>query len=121
MEPRQDEQPGRGPADHLADHRWAKGVSGNPGGRPRGRSVSGVLRDLLEREHNGRELGELLAELMLKQALKGNLGFVREILDRAEGRVSDREHGGPEGGAVIYNIVEYPARHPVAAEGGADR
>ncbi|MEX2218510.1 MAG: DUF5681 domain-containing protein [Phycisphaerales bacterium] len=78
---------------------WKPGQSGNPGGRPRGESITATLRRLVaETEHNGRPIQDLLAEVLLKEALKGKYPFAREILERLDGRVSERHEVRVEGG-----------------------
>ena len=42
-------------------------------------------------------MADLLAEAIVKEALKGKFAFAREVLDRTEGKVPDRV-AGPEGG-----------------------
>ena len=61
------------------------GQSGNPGGRPKGQSVTAHLRKLLDQEHNGKTVGEILAEQLIKEAMRGKYPFAREVLDRTEG------------------------------------
>lgn len=69
---------------------FVPGRSGNPGGRPKGRTLTGVLRDLMEREHNGRPVIEILAERVLKEALMGKFPFAKELWDRVEGKPAER-------------------------------
>ncbi len=69
-----------------AEHRWKPGQSGNPGGRPKGKSITALLRERLEDQHNGKALAAILVESLLKGALKGNLPHIKEVLDRTEGR-----------------------------------
>src|SRR4051812_31183344 len=87
-----------GAADHLKPHRWKKGESGNPGGRPKGRSVGAALRELADTEHNGRALVDLLAERMMREALAGKFPFAKEVLERLDGKVTEthRVRGLPE-------------------------
>lgn len=72
------------------EHQFKPGQSGNPGGRPKGTSLTAVLRRVLEREHQGRPIGELLVERLVKEALSGKLPHLKEVLDRVEGRVVER-------------------------------
>ena len=72
------------------DTRWRKGVSGNPGGRPKGRGVTHYLREILAREHNGRPIGELVAERLVKDALSGKFAAAKEIMERTDGKVPDK-------------------------------
>jgi hypothetical protein len=67
---------------------WEKGQSGNPKGRPKGRGVTDRLKELLN-EDDGK-ISDALAKSIIKAALKGDYRFVREILDRVEGKVTDK-------------------------------
>ncbi len=80
----------REPAAHLAPHRFQKGKSGNPAGRPKGKSVTAALRAVAEQEHNGKPIIELLAERIIKEALSGKFTFAKEVIDRLDGKVPDK-------------------------------
>jgi hypothetical protein len=86
------------------EHRWKPGQSGNPGGRPKGQSITASLRALLEKEHNGKRIVELLAERIMKEALAGKFLFAKEVIDRADGRVSDKVE--VENTSVVQVIIE---------------
>jgi hypothetical protein len=83
---------------------WRPGQSGNPGGRPKGRSLTSILREKLDDVEvcnqpcpDGRTVGETLIEAMVAQALKGDATLMRTILERIDGKVSDRPPiDGPE-------------------------
>jgi len=80
---------------------WPKGVSGNPGGRPRGRSITARLRELLDADAgtgDGRTIAEEIARVLLEHAAAGDIKAVREVLDRTEGRPRPAE---PEGGQAM--------------------
>jgi hypothetical protein len=72
------------------EYRWKPGQSGNPGGRPKGESVNALLRRVLEQEHNGKQIKEILIERLVKEAIAGKYNFLREVLDRLEGRPAQR-------------------------------
>ena len=81
------------------EHRFKSGADwkGNPGGRPKGSSVTGRLRDLLEKTEikgqaikDGKQVAHLVAEGMLKGVLKGDPRFVNILQDRLEGKVPER-------------------------------
>jgi hypothetical protein len=55
------------------------------GAAPRAGAFSARLRELLAQEHNGKDIAGILAERLLKDALSGKLGHVKEVLDRTEG------------------------------------
>lgn len=115
----------RNPAEHLAGHRWKKGTSGNPGGRPRGRSATAALRELAASQHNGRRLVDLLAERIFKEALSGRFPFAREVLERLEGRVAESRTVETTGSHRVYvcpppRVIgeDQPLLPPSDAEGG---
>lgn len=85
---------------------FVKGQSGNPNGRPKGAQTSSVrLRRLLEieqkkpnpvtkKEEKFTTL-ELMDAAVIAKALKGDILAYREILDRFEGKVPNKnEHSG---------------------------
>jgi hypothetical protein len=73
------------------------GKSGNPKGRPPGpKAVSGRLKSLLglpefdgETYGDGKTAADKLAEVILRKALQGDHKFVKELLDRIEGKVPE--------------------------------
>lgn len=70
--------------DRVRPFQWKKGQSGNPGGRPTGKGISAELRDLLDEEHNGQRSAAILAETLLKGALKGSLPHLLNGPERDE-------------------------------------
>ena len=88
---------------------FKKGRSGNPGGRPKGASVSARLLKLLLEDWprpnpevqigpDGkpippppRPLADQIAETIVINALSGDHKFVKELLDRTEGKVPDKQ------------------------------
>ncbi len=89
------------------ESRFRPGRSGNPAGRPRRKSLGERISTLLARtELDGRALPEgmcvadLLAEAIVKEALKGKFAFAKEILGRTEGKVADRI-AEPDGGPLM--------------------
>lgn len=88
-------QPARKPHPNLRP--WKPGQSGNPKGRPPGQSVTSRLKAALESgtDLDGRPiedgtLADMLARTIIRHALAGDLGFIRVLLERVEGRVADR-------------------------------
>lgn len=69
------------------------GQSGNPNGRPKGQSITSVLRAILDDEAkfkgntNGKLLKEIVADVLVKHALKGNMKAMSILLDRHDGKV----------------------------------
>ena len=71
------------------------GVSGNPGGRPKGRSITARLREALESNRlgskavpDGKTVLDLVVEAILAEAAAGNSRIIKELLDRIEGKVA---------------------------------
>ena len=70
---------------------FQKGQSGNPGGRPKGTSISSVLRSRLTDDDK-----LAIADALIAGARKGEVDTIRELLDRTEGKAIGRdEHGQP--------------------------
>jgi hypothetical protein len=105
-----------GPPPPPAGHRWKKGESGNPGGRPKRRIVSSAIERLLYQrippdhalvravpELKGKTWAEALAYGLVLEGVKGGTPAAREIMDRLEGPVRQEAPGGP---AVNVNVLD---------------
>lgn len=70
---------------------FEKGQSGNPGGRPKGTTITSVLRARLTDDDKA-----VIADALIAGARNGELDKIRELLDRTEGKVPTKnENGGP--------------------------
>ena len=98
--------------DRIRPFQWKKGQSGNPGGRPKNESMVSLLRRILEQEHNGKALKELLAERLVKEALAGKFPFAKELLDRVEGLPGKEPRGDHK---VVIQVIDVPGK-PVERE-----
>lgn len=81
----------RGPSPDVGKpYQWKKGQSGNPGGRPKCKTLSDAYRHKLEEpvpnDSEGRTWAELIAVAQVRDAVRGNVQAAREIADRTEGR-----------------------------------
>ena len=85
----------------IKPYNFKPGQSGNPKGRPKNKTLSEMIREVLMEEipvksKNGesrKELGiRLLAEAWFRKANKGDMSAIKEILDRTEGKVTDKRH-----------------------------
>jgi hypothetical protein len=68
---------------------WPKGVSGNPGGRPKKQPITEELERLLAEEapnHNGQTWAAVIAEALLLQASEGDIKAISELANRVEGK-----------------------------------
>ena len=79
---------------------WLPGKSGNPGGQRKGKRITTLIHEALEREHDGKRVVEALAEIIIREALKGDFRFAKEILERIDGKVPDRITGDEDGGGL---------------------
>lgn len=79
---------------------WPKGTSGNPAGRPRNTKIIPALRELLDKpdphDKAGRTYAEVIAEAMVFEACRGNVGAAKEIANRTEGRSLRRVSPKPD-------------------------
>ena len=81
---------------------WKKGQSGNPGGRPKGKSITAELRKLLDKGTTAEDL----AEILLKMGKK-DLAALREVLDRSDGKVTDTHRiEGEIPVSIVYKRVK---------------
>ena len=81
---------------------WKPGESGNPGGRPKGTgSITSYLRRLLKEKKGDKEIAELLAQKAVQLAGKGEFRFLKEILERTDGKVPDKHEVTGGGGAPV--------------------
>jgi len=89
---------------------WPKGVSGNPGGRPRHDIAREIAQEVFE---NNREA---IYAAMTRALLKGNAHTFKELCDRAYGKVNDKvEVTGRDGGPVEYKgLTEDELRDRIA-------
>ena len=85
--------------------RFKPGQSGNPNGRPKGQSITAILRRLLDEEtghgKNRKTRAEKLAKALIEYAGRGRGGdaaYAKEVLNRVEGAV-------PEDGKLTVEIV----------------
>ena len=77
----------RGRAGNLSP--WKPGQSGNPGGRPKKRSISDELERLLDEEapkSGGKLWAVVIAEALLRKARKGDVRAIAELANRIEGK-----------------------------------
>ena len=94
---------------NTAPHKFKPGQSGNPAGRPKGRTLTNRLKAILEEEVNGKTVAQALMEAGVKAALKGDYRYWNHIAERIDGKVAQpHEHTGEDGGAlnIIFRTAE---------------
>jgi hypothetical protein len=102
----------------LVPYQFKPGQSGNPAGRPKGRSLMDVIRERLEREMPDGELViDKLADAIIARA-SCEWQFAKELLDRSDGPIP-QTIAGRDGGPITIR-VEYaddPAPDPAPPPG----
>ena len=76
------------------------GVSGNPGGRPKSKPITDLLRELLEEDP---QMARDIAKKLLQLAKKGSLGHFKEMTDRIEGPVVQQQESKAD---VMLKVAE---------------
>lgn len=80
---------------------WRPGQSGNPKGRPKGIvSITDTLRKVIEKKmetidpvtknKDRKKIKEIIALALVGKALKGDVRAIQEMLDRLEGKVTQK-------------------------------
>jgi hypothetical protein len=99
-EPAQEQGPNRemvGYGRPPLTSRFQPGRSGNPAGRPKGQSLTTLLRAAIQAEVDGRTVAERIAEVMVNRAMDGDIRFIKEVLDRVDGKAPQHAaNPGPE-------------------------
>jgi hypothetical protein len=72
------------------------GQSGNPGGRPKGTTLTKLICGLLERDklkdvplETGQKVADALAYIIVKKAIEGDYRFVELVMNRIDGKVAN--------------------------------
>ncbi len=79
-----------GPPPNLAPHCYPPGVSGNPGGRPKGRSPTALLREVLEEFDGDKAKVRKMVDTLVKLAIDGDRQAIKDIIERVDGKIADR-------------------------------
>ena len=115
-----------GEVDNIKEYQFKPGESGNPAGRPKGTSVTTILKKLLEQYLKGKNpltgedanlpTNELISLKLIAQALNGSERAIEMIQDRLEGKV--KQVVGLEGN--MYNKIEIVEKTNANAPNGSN-
>lgn len=73
----------------FIDNQWQPGESGNPGGRPKGKSITAELRKLIDKGTNAEDMAQILYDLAKNKLDRSQIAALKELLDRTDGKVAD--------------------------------
>ena len=80
---------------------------GNRLGRPKKKTLSEELYDLLHSEKkDGVTHLEALAKVILQQAERGRFPFIKEVLERMEGKVADKTQLSGLDGKPLFEVMD---------------
>jgi hypothetical protein len=85
-EPESEAEP-KGYSHPPVEFQFKKGISGNPGGRPRTKIFTDAIRRYL---HNNPAEADKVAKAILGKMKAGDVSAFREVLDRVEGAVTNQ-------------------------------
>ena len=63
------------------------GMTNNPNGRPKGKSLRQILRKIMEEEVDGKTRGERIMEVLEKKAKGGNIKAVEMVIENVDGKL----------------------------------
>ncbi len=105
--------------ENIEKHKFKKGESGNPAGRPVGsRNRSTIVREWLEVKKQTRnpiteqdeelQVQDMMVLSMIGRALKGDVNAFKELMDSGYGKLLNyNEVTGKDGEGFIIQIVEH--------------
>jgi len=78
------------------DHQFKVGNPGGPG-RPKGKSLTARIEEALASPSRepGKDRGQIIAEVLVHEAEIGNMKAIEMILDRVDGKVSEKIMSDP--------------------------
>ena len=96
-------KPKRQLPEGMKAHMWKPGVSGNPDGRPK--KLTKVLDRLLDaKDENGKTKAENLVEAAIRRATRKSDFALKEVWERAEGKMPT-PLSGADGGPVQFQVA----------------
>jgi hypothetical protein len=100
-----------------AEHQFKPGNRANPGGRPKGDSLTSIVREVLAEQIDSaadRKRLRKVAEAIVTAAESGNPKVIQQLWDRVDGKVPDRI-AGHDGGPIRHQM-----EHDVRLSGLSD-
>lgn len=90
--------------ENIEKHKWKKGQSGNPSGRPsKVPELKLIMAAILSKEKNGKNEAEAIIEKMVESAKKGCIRSAEFLFNHAYGKPTQRIEMAGEG--TIIKVV----------------
>jgi hypothetical protein len=99
-------------AKDIEPHKFPKGKSGNPKGRPKGTgklpALDKLLASVLSEEKDGQTAAEAILKALRKKAANGDIRAAETLFDRAYGKPKQHlEHTGANGGPIQTTVIKF--------------
>jgi hypothetical protein len=91
--------------DRVKGHRFQKGVSGNPSGRPKKNHITKMYEQLLANPQNRKHIKEAILKTLTGGRMSGVLQL-REVAERTEGKVADVVDMNLSGTVQLATVIE---------------
>jgi len=91
--------------DRVKGHRFQKGVSGNPSGRPKKNHVTKMYEQLLANPQNRKAIKDAILKTLVSGRMSGVLQL-REVAERTEGKVADIVDMNVSGTLTLEQVLE---------------
>lgn len=90
----------------MEQYKWKPGESPNPGGRPKGKSITASLRRLIEEGSNADDMALVLYNLA-QAGGRSQVEALKELLNRTDGKVLDTHRiEGDVPVTIVYKLKE---------------
>ena len=93
---------------------FAKGQTGNPGGRPKDKPWTDAIRlaaNEMSKTHKGTRQLRAMANKLVAEAIDGNIQAIKEVGDRLEGKAMQPVEADVTGGLTI-EVVKFADTDP---------
>ena len=91
---------------HLKQYEFKPGESGNPGGRPAGKSITAELRKMIDEGNTAEDIAKVLIDLAKSIGTRGQVPAIKELLERTEGKVPDKHEIETGDISIVYKQVK---------------
>lgn len=90
--------------DRVKGHRWKKGQSGNPSGRPKKLHITKMYERILGKSANRKEIEQSILKVLTSGRMATVL-MAREMAERTEGKVAQEVDMNVTGTVVLAEII----------------